>query len=87
MANRGHDADSIREKTGARDVLTQIPMRKSRKMRVGADHFRSSLRTLLERCFNKLKNDRRVATRTDKTAQRVLGVTDTVSIPNRIRRL
>ena len=38
LADRGYDADSIREKMEVRHVLTQIPMRKSRKMRVGVDH-------------------------------------------------
>lgn len=80
LADRGYDADSIREKMGARDVLTQIPMRKSRKMRVGVDHSLYSLRNLVERCFNKLKNARRVATRYDKTAESFLGFIDIVSI-------
>src|SRR5690606_27057225 len=52
LADRGYDADSIREKMEVRDVLTQIPMRKSRKMRVGVDHSLYSLRNLVERCFN-----------------------------------
>ena len=72
MADRGYDADSIREKMEVRHVLTQIPMRKSRKMRVGVDHSLYSLRNLVERCFNKLKNARRVATRYDKTARAYL---------------
>lgn len=38
LADRGYDSDSTRKKLGARDVLTQIPMRKLRKMRVGVDH-------------------------------------------------
>ena len=38
LADRGQDADSVREKMEVRDVLTQIPMGKSRKMRVGVDH-------------------------------------------------
>ena len=46
-------------------MLTQIPMRKSRKMSVGVDHSLYSLRNLVERCFNKLKNARRVASRYD----------------------
>ena len=33
LADRGYDADSIRKKMETRNVLTQIPMRKSRKMR------------------------------------------------------
>ena len=72
LADRGYDADSIREKMEVRHVLTQIPMRKSRKMRVGVDHSLYSLRNLVERCFNKLKNARRVATRYDKTARAYL---------------
>ena len=80
LADRGYDADSIREKMEARNVLTQIPMRKSRKMRIGVDHSLYSLRNLVERCFNKLKNARRVATRYDKTAESFLGFLDTTSI-------
>ena len=38
LADRGYDADSIRKKMEARGVLTQILMRKSRKMRVGVIH-------------------------------------------------
>ncbi|MFZ7094527.1 IS5 family transposase, partial [Primorskyibacter sp. 2E233] len=68
LADRGYDADRIRKTMERRDVLTQIPMRKSRRMRVGVDHSLYSLRNLVERCFNKLKNARRVATRYDKTA-------------------
>lgn len=40
-------------------------MRKSDKTRVGVDHALYSLRNLVEQCFNKLKNARRVATRYD----------------------
>ncbi len=80
LADRGYDADSIREKMDARDVLTQIPLRKSRKMRVGVDHSLYSLRNLVERCFNKLKNARRVATRYDKTAESFLGFIGIASI-------
>ncbi|TJZ80732.1 IS5/IS1182 family transposase, partial [Paracoccus hibiscisoli] len=39
-----------------------------------------SLRTLVERCFNKLKNARRAATRYDKTAESFLGFIDITSI-------
>jgi transposase len=80
LADRGYDADRIRKTMDARDVLTQIPMRKSRKMRVGVDHSLYRLRNLVERCFNKLKNARRVATRYDKTAESFLGFIDITSI-------
>ncbi|TJZ85005.1 transposase, partial [Paracoccus hibiscisoli] len=80
LAERGYDADKIRKKMEVRDVLTQIPMRKPCKMRVGVDHSLYSLRTLVERCFNKLKNARRAATRYDKTAESFLGFIDITSI-------
>ena len=80
LADRGYDSDKIRKSMDARNVLTQIPMRKSRKMRVGVDHSLYQLRNLVERCFNKLKNARRVATRYDKTAESFLGFIDIASI-------
>lgn len=36
LADRGYDADRIRKSMNERDIMTQIPMRKTRKMRVGS---------------------------------------------------
>lgn len=69
LADRSYDAVSIRQTIGKRDVLPVIPMRKSRKKRVGTDSSLCCQRKLVERCFNKLKNTRRVAARYDKTAK------------------
>lgn len=80
LADRSYDADSIRKKMETRGVLTQIPMRKPRKMRVGVDHSLESLRNLVERCFSKPKNARRVATHYDKTAESFLGFIDITAI-------
>ncbi len=80
LADRGYDSDKVRETMEARNVAMVIPMRKSRKLRVGVDHALYSLRNLLERCFNKLKNARRVAARYDKTAESFLGSIDITSI-------
>ena len=63
-----------------RDVLSVIPMRKSRKKRIGVDRSLYRLRNLVERCFNKLKNARRVTTRYGKTAESFLGFVDITSI-------
>ena len=87
LADRGYDADSIRETMEKRDVLPVIPMRKSRKKRVGVDRSLYRLRNLVERCFNKLKNARRVATRYDKTAESFLGFIDITSIRLWLRHL
>lgn len=54
LADRGYDADRIRKTMDEHDILTQIPMHKTRKMRVGVDHGLYRLRNMVERCFNKL---------------------------------
>jgi transposase len=87
LADRGYDADSIRKSMGKRDVLPVIPMRKSRKKRIAVDRSLYRLRNLVERCFNKLKNARRVATRYDKTAESFLGFIDITSIRLWVRHL
>ncbi|MDF1855423.1 MAG: IS5/IS1182 family transposase, partial [Pseudooceanicola sp.] len=46
----------------------------------GVGHSPYSLRNLVERCFNRLKNARRVATRYDKAAERFLGFIGSTSI-------
>lgn len=75
LADRGYDADSIRETMDKRDVLPVIPMRKLRKKRISVDRSLYRLRNLVERCFNKLKNARRVANRYDKTAESFIDIT------------
>ena len=87
LADRGYDADSIRATMEARNVLPVIPMRKSRKKRVGVDRSLYRLRTLVERCFNKRKNARRVATRSGKISESFLGFIDIASIRLWIRQL
>lgn len=79
LADKGYDADSIRDNMRSRNIQPVIPMRKSRKKRVGVDRTMYRLRNLVERCFNKLKNARRVATRYDKTAESFLGFVDHVN--------
>jgi transposase len=71
----------------ALNVVPVIPMRKSRKLRVAVDGTLYRLRNLVERCFNTLKNARRVATRYDKTAESFLGLIDITSIRLWLRHL
>lgn len=68
-------------------VVPVIPMRKSRKLRVAVYRKLYRLRKLVERCFNKLKNARRVATCYDKTAESFLGFIDITSIRLWLRQL
>ena len=87
IADRGYDSDKVRKTMEARNVVPVIPMRKSRRLRVVVDRVLYRLRNLVERCFNKLKNARRVATRYDKTAESYLGFVDITSIRLWIRHL
>lgn len=87
IADRGYDSDKVRKTMEARNVVPVIPMRKSRRSRVVVDRALYRLRNLVERCFNKLKNARRVATRYDKTAESYLGFVDITSIRLWIRHL
>jgi transposase len=73
LADRGYDADHIRETMEARGAATVIPTRRNRKVQIPIDGYIYALRNRIERCFNKLKNSRRLATRYDKTAQSYLG--------------
>ena len=71
---------SCRPGAGLLTPPTAIPMRKSRKKRVGVDRALYRLRNLVEPCFKKLKNARRVATRYNKTTDSFQGFIDITSI-------
>jgi len=73
LADRGYDFDAIREALEARDVTPMIPTRRGRKVQIPIDDHIYALRNQIDRCFNKLKNTRRLATRYDKTLDSYLG--------------
>jgi transposase len=73
IADKGYDADWIRDDIEARGGVAVIPARRSRTAPVPVDGYIYALRNRVERCFNKLKNSRRLATRYDKTADSYLG--------------
>lgn len=80
LADKGYDADNVREKLKDRRVVPIIPMRSNRKNWRGVDRDFYRFRNLVERCFSKLKHSLRVATRYDKTALSFLGFVDIASI-------
>ena len=73
LANRGYDADAIREEIEAAGVEALIPAKVNRRNPTAHDRAKYNWRNLIERLFNKLKNWRRVATRYDKTKEFYLG--------------
>jgi transposase len=70
---QGYDSDAIREDLHERAIEPVIPFRRNRKQRPSIDGYLYALRNLVERCFSKLKQSRRLATRYDKTASSYLG--------------
>ena len=79
MADKGYDSDHIREDVEQQGGTPIIPFRKNRQEVEPIDDFLYALRNLVERCINKLKNARRVATRYNKTATSYLGFIEVVS--------
>jgi transposase len=73
IADKGYDSDLIRDDLAARGVMSVIPNRRNRKVQEPVDGFIYALRNRIERCFSKLKQNRRIATRYDKTAVSFLG--------------
>jgi transposase len=67
LADKGYDGDRFRENLLISGILPIIPPRSNRKTRVHPDYRRFKDRNRVERMFGKLKQQRRIATRYDKT--------------------
>jgi transposase len=72
LADKGYDADAVRQALSEMEVEAVIPSKSNRKQPIAFDRKAYKRRNLIERMFNKLKNWRRVATRYDKTASSFL---------------
>ncbi len=68
IADKAYDCAALRRSLGRRGIRTVIPNRKTRRQPFPFDqaHYRS--RNIVERCFCRLKDFRRVATRYDRLA-------------------
>lgn len=80
VADKGYDSDAIRDGVAAAGGTAVIPCRKNRLEQQPVDGFVYALRNRIERCFNRLKNTRRFATRYDKTAASFLGFIHIASV-------
>ncbi len=80
LADRGYDSDAIRQDARDRGTIPEIPTKRNRRIQHSVDRPLYALRNRIERCFNKLKNSRRIATRYDQTASSFLGFTLLASI-------
>ena len=79
LADRGYDSEAIRDALAELEIEAVIPPKKTRTDPDPYDRQVYKQRNLIERCFNKLKNWRRIATRYDKTATSFLAFISLVS--------
>jgi transposase len=71
MADTAYDADHLRKAIAAKGALAVIPNNPSRALKYPLDKHLYAQRHLVECCFSKLKQFRRVATRFEKTARNI----------------
>jgi len=67
LADKGYDGDRFLENLLMRGIIPIIPPRSNRKTPEHPDYRRYKDRNRVERMFAKLKQQRRIATRDDKT--------------------
>ncbi|MET4702039.1 transposase [Constrictibacter sp. MBR-5] len=79
IADKGYDSQAIRDNVRDHGGTAVIPARRNRKTQLPVDRFVYALRNRIERCFNRLKNARRLATRYDKTLASYLAFVEIVS--------
>src|SRR6266536_2020774 len=74
IGDKGYDSDGIRNDLAERGIEPVIPPRSNRKTPIEYDREAYKRRNLIERCVNRLKQFRRIATRYEKTARAYLSM-------------
>ncbi len=74
MADAAYDGDPLRQVIAEKGALAVIPNNPSRAQKHPLDKHLYAQRHLIECCFSKLKQFRRVATRYEKTARNYLAI-------------
>jgi transposase len=80
LADRGYDADWIRELAMRRGAWANIPPKRNRSSPINFSAYLYRDRNRIERFFNRIKQCRRVATRYDKLAANYLAFVQLASI-------
>lgn len=80
MADTAYDADALRQAIADKGALAVIPNNPSRTFKHPLDKQLYAQRHLVECCFSKLKQFRRVATRFEKTARNYRAVVTLAAI-------
>ncbi|GLS35058.1 hypothetical protein GCM10010869_06460 [Mesorhizobium tianshanense] len=74
MADAAYDADPLRREIADKGAIAVIPNNPSRARKYPIDKHLYAQRHLIECCFSRLKQFRRVATRFEKTARNYLAI-------------
>jgi transposase len=74
LADAAYDSDRLRNAIADKGAIAVIPNNPSRARKYTIDRHLHARRHLVECCFSKLKQFRRVATRFEKTARHYLAV-------------
>ena len=80
MADTAYDSDDLRRKITQKGALAVIPNNPSRALKHPVDIQLYAQRHLVECCFSRLKQFRRVATRFEKTARNYLAIVTLAAI-------
>jgi transposase len=80
LADRGYDADVIRQMVAAQGAWANISPKANRKQPICFSPHLYKARNLVERFFNKIKHFRRIATRCDKLAENYLAALKLVAV-------
>ena len=68
LADKGYDSNAIRAAVEGAGMIAVIPSNRARKVVIPHDKRLYRERNRIERCFNKLKHFRRIASRFDRRA-------------------
>ena len=80
MADTAYDSDRLRQKIADKGALAVIPNNPSRALKHSFDAHLYKQRHLVECCFSRLKQFRRVATRFEKTTRNYLAIVTIAAI-------
>ena len=80
LADKGYDTDAIRDFLKQQGIRAVIPGKSNRKKKIRHNKKAYKGRNVVERCFCRLKDFRRIATRYDKLAQNFFSAVFLVAI-------
>ena len=73
LADKGYDSDALRQDLRDRGATPAIPTKRNRKVQYSVDKALYAIRSRIECCIGHLKEQRRIATRFDKTISSFIG--------------